>query len=213
MYLSVLCCKLYLENWWLKQHLWCAKIEADITGSPKTRMSKLTPGNNPDLVHLLLTGLKTSEISHVSPLGGCRNLLCSRRGRLCRMIVSCSLYVDGKNTYRGLEKRRWCNTELRCTACWWCWPGLHSSAELVSSFRVKEVCFCCHSCFSRHVLFAATFDTAVINIAARHVIFLWQILENSSLTSQLNQHCISQGLDPESWIADSLLSSLECSLD
>lgn len=80
-----------------------------------------------------LTGLKTSEISHVAPLGGCRNLLCSWRGRLCRMIVSCSLYVDGKkkqNTYRGLEKGTWCNTELWCTACWWCWPDLHPSAGL-----------------------------------------------------------------------------------
>lgn len=40
-----------------------------------------------------------------------------------------------------------------------------------------------------------------------------EMLENSGLTNELKQYPISQGLDPESWIADSLLSSLECSLD
>lgn len=92
------------------------------------------------------------------------------------------------------------------------WPTFICRALSLPAFLLK-VCLCEHSCFSRHVLFAVAFDTAVTNIAARHVIFLWQMLENFSWTNELKQHPISQGFDPESWIADSLLSSLECSLD
>lgn len=139
-------------------------------------MSKLTPGDNPDLVHLFLTGLKTFEMSHVTPLGRCRNLLCSRRGRLCRMIINCSLFVDGSNTYRRLETGTWCNAELTCTAC------------NVQTF-------------------------AIYKYSSTYVIFLWQMLGNYSFINQLNQHITSQGLDPESWIAERFLSFLECGLD
>lgn len=92
------------------------------------------------------------------------------------------------------------------------WPTFICRALSLPAF-LFNVCLCEHSCFSLRVLFAVTFDTAVANIAARHVIFLWQMLENFRWTNESKQHPISQGFDPESWIADSLLPSLECSLD